>query len=84
MNTMPEELKGWPLRCQRCGKALKPGEHVWLELNTFTLEYHKPGDVLPEESQGLFPFGKRCAKLAVAQERPLYGIHLDGREDESG
>lgn len=50
--------------CARCGRELEPGRLVWLELSTKTGRYTDPDRVrIPEdESQGLFPFGKDCAK----------------------
>lgn len=46
--------------CTCCERPLKPGTEVWLELSTRTGLYAK--EQPPEESQGGFPFGKRCAE----------------------
>lgn len=51
--------------CQRCGKQ-HLSEFTWLELNTYTNRYHRP-EKLPIAglSQGLFPFGRACAKAQL-------------------
>ena len=54
--------------CQRCGKKHIKG-WVWLEFNGVTLEYVKPGQAPEGESQGLFPFGRLCAKRQLHEER---------------
>ncbi len=51
--------------CERCGKILKPGEAVWLELNMLHGTWHKLGSVPVDESQGCFPFGKDCARKTL-------------------
>jgi hypothetical protein len=51
--------------CERCGKK-HLREAVWLELDAGTGQYHRPGVVPPERSQGGFPFGADCAKQALA------------------
>ena len=51
--------------CERCGIQLLPGREVWLELSTITGRYDKPGNIHPERSQGLFPFGRVCAAKEV-------------------
>lgn len=57
-----------PLRtCERCGKQ-HLGAFVWLELNKSTGRYHLPGTVLAVDSQGLFPFGRTCARREL--DRP--------------
>ncbi len=50
--------------CERCHKR-HLSEFVWLELDSVSGTYHQPGEVAPERSQGLFPFGVRCAKQAL-------------------
>jgi hypothetical protein len=50
--------------CQRCGKRHITG-WVYLELNSRTNTWHRPGSVPPEESQGLFRFGIACARTAL-------------------
>lgn len=54
-------------RCERCGERLAESRIAWLELNRATGRYHKPGEVPPEESQGGFAFGKRCAAKQLAE-----------------
>ena len=51
--------------CVECGKDLKEKDIVWLELNMDTGQYSK--ERLPENiSQGMFEFGKTCAKKVLA------------------
>ena len=53
--------------CERCGEELKPERIVWLELNSATGEWAKPGTTTwtdGPDSQGAFPFGADCAKRA--------------------
>lgn len=52
-------------RCERCGKK-HIGAFVWLELDSVSGTYHRPGVVPPERSQGLFTFGFRCARQVLA------------------
>lgn len=54
-------------RCTNCGKDLK-GEFVYLELNSFTGLYVDPDKlkIVSQESQGVFPFGKDCARAILA------------------
>lgn len=54
------------IRCERCGEALKRTQAVWLELSLIDGRYYKD---LPDghESQGGFPFGKTCAKVAIQE-----------------
>jgi len=54
-----------PQQCTSCDRVLKMGHVVWLELSFKTNEYHRDGEVPEDESQGLFPFGVRCARKAV-------------------
>ncbi len=51
--------------CERCGIQLLPGREVWLELDTMTGKYSRPGDEALPHSQGLFPFGRACAAKEV-------------------
>ena len=48
--------------CERCERELKPKQVVWLELRMGTDEWGLPGWLEPEDSQGVFSFGKSCAK----------------------
>jgi len=46
-------------RCEHCGELLV--EVVWLELSNTDGKYYKQIPI-GHKSQGLFPFGKACAK----------------------
>ena len=49
-------------QCDCCGRDIKPGKIVWLELDQRINCYHDFCGGVPEEhSQGLFPFGPTCA-----------------------
>lgn len=54
--------------CERCGDLLDPKTKVYLELNCYTGIYTDPDKVtVPgNESQGLFWFGRACAKRVLA------------------
>lgn len=52
----------------RCGKK-HLGSFVWLELNNRTNQFNTIGSVPPADSQGLFPFGKACAKTQLREEQ---------------
>lgn len=54
--------------CNSCGREIKPGREVWLELNTETGEY--TDQPVPEEhSQGAFVFGTDCAKKELRKNK---------------
>lgn len=63
---MPFEPHG-PHKCEHCSRDLKPGKHVWLELdqrtNTYTEEF-----VPQSKSQGGFTFGPGCAKVMLRRD----------------
>ena len=47
--------------CLECGKTLKPGKAIWLDMNMCTGEFRE--EPWPEEeSQGMFPFGQDLEK----------------------
>ena len=46
-------------RCYRCGKSIKDGTAIALELNCMTGTFHR-GGVSEKESQGWFMFGPEC------------------------
>lgn len=48
--------------CEECGKILKEGEEIWLELSIDDGNYYTDNFPVDHKSQGLFPFGKSCAK----------------------
>ena len=52
--------------CERCGRTIKPGQEVWVEMGTNGTYY---ADGVPEgvESQGCFLFGSDCARKVKAQ-----------------
>lgn len=47
-------------RCEKCNRALRPDNTIWLELSITDGKYYYK---LPKghESQGAFPFGPDCA-----------------------
>ena len=49
-------------KCFKCGAKLDKKKIVWLELDVTTNIFHEIGVILTENSQGMFPFGKDCAK----------------------
>lgn len=51
------KTKTW---CYKCGKVIKPGTAVMLELNTYTGVFSSKGDIPADESQGWFEFGPDC------------------------
>jgi hypothetical protein len=53
--------------CERCGKEHLAATFVWLELDSTTGTYYRPG-TLPAgaRSQGLFAFGPTCARRVLA------------------
>ncbi len=60
------------LYCYNCGKPIKDGRIVWLELDGYHATWHRPGEVPEEHSQGGFEFGADCAKRVLCgQARPL-------------
>lgn len=54
--------------CERCGEKLNPKTLVGLELNSRKNRFHKPGEVPAKDSQGVFYFGKACAKAVLAND----------------
>jgi hypothetical protein len=52
--------------CERCGRKHVAG-WTWLELNTYTGTWHRPGTLAADDSQGLFPFGVACALSALKE-----------------
>lgn len=66
-------------QCDCCGRAIKPGRTVWLELDTRIGGYHDYENVPEPMSQGWFPFGPACAArlLREARERATAaGVYL--------
>lgn len=58
-------------RCYKCGKKIKPGTAVSLELNAHTGVFSSAG--CPEsESQGWFDFGPECGPKSDGQVVPMY------------
>lgn len=56
--------------CMECGKTIKSGKVIWLEMNMKTGEYKE--ELLPgEPSQGMFPFGADCAKTVLKNKGQL-------------
>lgn len=65
MNATPADKP----RCYRCGKVIKPGTAVALELNTYTGIFTAKG-VPADESQGWFDFGPECGPKSEGQAVP--------------
>ena len=57
--------------CEHCGRELKEGRAVWMELNCYTGMFAGPNDQSwpDEESQGCFPFGKACASTVLLRQK---------------
>jgi len=51
--------------CERCGEKLKEGNIEWLELSNTTNIWHWHKVPEHEVSQGMFAFGKTCAKRVI-------------------
>ena len=64
---------GPPQRCNRCNAVLKTIK--WLEHSTATGFFSDPDiGLLPDdESQGIFPFGVRCAKAQLKEDNDRRG-----------
>ena len=60
-------MNNQPAYCTRCGELLKADRVVWLELSWKTNEYTRPGIIPEAESQGMWAFGKKCAKAALEE-----------------
>lgn len=56
-------------QCDCCGKAIKPGRTVWLELDHRIDGYHDYENVPETLSQGWFPFGPTCAARLLREAR---------------
>ena len=55
--------------CACCDRELHPDRTVWLEMN-WKGTFHRPeaNEVPAEDSQGLHPFGRSCARKALKRE----------------
>lgn len=60
--------------CERCGEKLNPKTMVELELDMRTSQYGLPGSVPAQHSQGLFYFGRACAKHVLANNGYVFTI----------
>ncbi len=59
-----------PDACERCERVLDPKQIVWLELDTNTNLFHRPENFPADGlSQGLFTFGRDCAKRELARTK---------------
>lgn len=56
-------------QCDCCGRRIKPGSAVWLELDHRIDGYHDYGTVPEAKSQGWFPFGQTCAARLLREAR---------------
>jgi hypothetical protein len=72
--------------CECCGRAIKFGTAVWLELDQRVGRYHDFDLGVPEGvSQGWFVFGATCARrevaaaAAAAKDRGIYLGRAPGR-----
>ena len=66
-------------QCDCCGRTIKPGATVWLELDHRIGGYHDYDNVPEAMSHGWFPFGPTCAGrlLRDAREKAkLAGVYL--------
>lgn len=59
-------------RCYRCGRPIKPGAAVSLELNTNTGIFSSKGDIPADESQGWFDFGPECGPKSDGQAVAMF------------
>lgn len=57
--------------CENCGRELNPKDITELELDKRDNTYHLPeANEIPEEfSQGVFSFGKDCAKKLLKESK---------------
>lgn len=69
--------------CTCCRKDLNGHAFRWLELDQRIDAYHDFGDVPPEKSQGLFPFGLTCAKklVKIADVQRIRLAYRSNKED---
>jgi hypothetical protein len=67
-------------QCERCGEDLHPNREVWLGYDQRTHTYtDKP--IPPEHDQGGFPFGRACARKALAEDaRARAALLIDSAE----
>lgn len=58
------------VNCERCGEELKPDRVSWLEFDQRTSTYVDPEQVAvpDDDSQGLFAFGRSCARTVLQNE----------------
>jgi hypothetical protein len=56
-------------QCDCCGRTIKPGRVVWLELDHRVGGYHDYENVPEQMSQGWFPFGPACAARLLRESR---------------
>jgi hypothetical protein len=66
--------------CFRCGKEIT-GSIVFLELNMFTNRFSEE-EVSEKESQGMFPFGKACARAVLKNDGDC--IHIGKAREQWG
>jgi hypothetical protein len=69
-------------QCDCCGRTIKPGKTVWLELDHRIDGFHDYESVPEAKSQGWFPFGPACAArlLRDAREKAAArGVYLGRR-----
>lgn len=54
-------------KCFKCGKKLKPGQEVWLELSWLDNVFRDTGKITAIYSQGMWPFGPDCAPKVIGR-----------------
>lgn len=64
---MKEQKKLDKIQCERCGEILNPKTVKWLELSNTDGRYYPS---IPDDhiSQGLFSFGRACAKTQLKED----------------
>lgn len=67
--------------CTRCHEPVEQEQAVYLELHAESGEYFEIGEVLREESQGLFPFGSEY--IRIVRKNP-YGWGYVGLAKKNG
>lgn len=62
-------------RCERCSRFLNPDDTIWLTLNSHTLIWYEDESAIPpEQNQGGFPFGRKCAEAVIKNGGELVRI----------
>jgi len=59
--------------CEKCGRKLNPKDIAELELDTRDNTYHRLGETPEKFSQGVFTFGRDCAKTILKNKGNING-----------